>query len=252
MSEIIHEIMLPSKGLPYSKESGIKENITIRAITTSEEKLIYGSGTDNAITKALRACIVEPQGMHLDDITIPDKHFLIVAWRALSYGPEYETSGRCPICGNQNTYVISIQDLVESVKELDQSLMEPYPATLPNSGDEITLRFLRDKDIKEIERFVNLLKRKMTIIDPDSDISYPYRLASYIEAINGKSLSLQEKAQYVEGLTGRDTSYILHIANKMNDYGIDPIVTVSCKTCSSDMRVGVPVDMTFFRSYFPD
>lgn len=252
MSEIIHEVVLPSSGIPYTSESGIKDTVTIRAITTVEEKLIYGSGTDSAITKALKACIVSPEKIDIGELTIPDKHFLVVAWRALSYGPDYVTSGRCGVCGNTHEYNISIQTLVDTVTLLDPQYAEPYEITLPESKDVITLRFLRDRDIRLIEREVTNLKRIMKTSDPDADIAYPYRIASYIKEVNGKELSLIEKVRYLEKLIGRDTSYIMYKANKMNDFGIDPIVSVQCKSCDSDLRVGVPIDVTFFRAYFND
>lgn len=252
MSEIIHEVELPSKGLPYSKESGITLNITIRAITTAEEKLIFGSGTDQAITKALKKCIVDPKDIDLGELTIPDKHFLIVAWRTLSYGPDYETRGRCPVCGQANDYVLSIQDMVDSVTWIDENYLEPYEIELPNSKDHISLRYLRDKDIRAIEREVSRLRRTLKTIDPDADLSYSYRLASFIHSINGNELSLQDKVSYVDKLTARDTSYIKHYADKMNNFGILPTMEVECKTCSSPFNVYIPVDTNFFRAVYRD
>lgn len=254
MSELIHDITLPSQGILYTESPELAGNITIRAITTKEEKLIFGSGTDSAISKALHSCVISPESFSVGSLTIPDKHFLIVAWRALSYGPEYEASGRCPVCGTSSNFVVNTQDLVASVRTLDESYAEPYEIVLPESKDTVTLRHLRDQDLTTMENQVSQLKKKLKSIDNDVNFQYDYQLAYYISTVNDSPMTLTEKLAYVNTLVGRDTSYIQHKASKIQDYGIDPFVEVSCKKvgCETSFRVAIPVDWSFFRSYFED
>lgn len=253
MSELIHEVSLPSQGILYESPQ-LAEKIIIRAITTKEEKLIFGSGTDSAISKALRACIISPEQFPLEELTIPDKHFLVVAWRALSYGPEYGTAGRCPVCGTTSEFVINIEDIVSSLRTIDTKYYEGYEITLPVSKDKISLHHLRDKDLDEIDKHVDRLKKKIRDVDDDVNLRYDYQIAYYIGKVNGVDMPLPEKIMYVNNLIGRDSSYIIHQASKMQDYGIDSFADVTCKKagCESSFRVPLPVDWSFFRAYFAD
>lgn len=252
MSQIVHEVTLPSQGLLYPEYPELSDPILIRSITTKEEKMIFGSGTDLAITKALSQCIESPTPFPLSELSIPDRHFLVVAWRVLSYGSDYQAMGQCPSCNAVNEHILNIGDLVSTSSLLDEEYKEPYEIVLPESQDTLTLRHLRDKDIQEIEKQVQNVKKKLKILDESVNFHHPFQLASHIHTVNGKELNLTDKVSYVESLLGRDSSYIIHKANKMQSYGINPIVDVECKKCRSEYRFQVPADMTFFRSYFKD
>ena len=68
-------VNLPSKGLLYED---IPEEITLRAITTNDEKMLYGSTSGNAFSKVIKSCIVSPENVDVGDLLPFDEQFLML------------------------------------------------------------------------------------------------------------------------------------------------------------------------------
>ena len=86
------EVILPSKGILYSKDSPLSKGvIEIKYMTAKEEDILTNQNYINnatVIDKLLQSLIVTP--INYDDLLIGDKNAILVAARILGYGANYE------------------------------------------------------------------------------------------------------------------------------------------------------------------
>lgn len=68
-------VLLPSKGILY-KEDGIPANITLRGMTTRDEKIMYASQGADVFKKILRNCIVSPENIDINRLISADENVL--------------------------------------------------------------------------------------------------------------------------------------------------------------------------------
>ncbi|MDO4842961.1 MAG: hypothetical protein Q3982_09820, partial [Phoenicibacter congonensis] len=131
MADYLIEEQLPSNG----RLSGVPSKVTLKAISTKEEKLLYGSSNDNAFDRVLNACIVEPQGFKVNTLTTPDKFALLLKLRIHTYGPEYWITTRCPVCGKTEDTCLNLDEI--PVTLLGEDFSEDIEIDLPVSGDKL-------------------------------------------------------------------------------------------------------------------
>lgn len=233
---------LPTRGLLYEN---IPDEVTIRAITTSEEKMMIGS--KDALDNIISACIVEPKEFDIDELVIPDKYFLLMKLRIITYGSNYHARIRCPNpeCREPYTYKINLDDL--TINYLDDDFVEPIEITLPASGDKIGLKLLRNKDNKKVEKRAKQMKRKFP--DMKGDISYILRLCEYIVTLNGEEFPAHKKQKYVQELIGMDSAYIKDKIESIK-VGYDLDIYEECPYCGEAVEFVLPMTEEFFRPKF--
>jgi hypothetical protein len=247
MAEYVHTVTLPTRAKIYNEAYGIPEDITLRAISTKEEKVLYGSSGDKALDRVIKACIVEPKAINLDHLVAADKHYLLMQLRIHTYGADYHVEYKCPNCGETHEYEVDLSE--QPVHELAEDFEEPIKFKLPVNGDELTVKMLRGTDLEEIEKRAKRLKKGAKAID--GDITYILRMARYIQTINGEEMGDVERQGYVESLHGKDSAYFWHQINKIK-LGYDPEVEETCKGCQEDITFILPMTVEFFRPRFDD
>ena len=72
MSTVNEKVILPSAGML----DGVPGEVVIRAMKTSEEKLLMGSTGDSGLDAVIKSCIIEPKDFDFDALTIADKYYL--------------------------------------------------------------------------------------------------------------------------------------------------------------------------------
>lgn len=243
-AEYTESYQLPSRGILYED---IPEEVTIRNMTTSEEKTLLGSG--NAIDRVMEKCMVEPNDLDLGELIVPDKHFLLLKLRILSYGSDYHVTYTCQnrTCGEKHEYKIDLDDL--DIMYLDDDFVEPFEIILPMSGDTLELRILRDKDVKKIDKRAKKIKRKTK--GRAGRMDYIYRMARYIVSVNGEDKTTDEAKGYVEKLHARDSAYIKDRMGKV-EVGYDTKIYRDCPYCGSEVEFELPITEEFFRPRFDD
>jgi len=247
MTQYLHTVTLPSRARIYDPALNIPEEFTLRAMTTQEEKILYGSTSEKALDAVIKACIVEPKDINLDHLILPDKHFLMMQLRIHTYGSDYHVSYKCPYCGHADEYKIDLEEL--TVHELPEDFQEPIKFKLPVSGDELAIRLLRGTDLDAIERKAKRFKRNLSNVT--GDITYIFRMVRYIQAINGEELNEGQIQGYVEKMHARDAAYFWHQINKIQ-VGYDTTVTVDCTGCGEELEFTLPITAEFFRPKFDD
>lgn len=248
MADYTELVKLPTRGILYKD---IPEEIVIKAISTKEEKMIYGSSNEKALDAVIRNCIVEPTGVSVDDLISVDKHFLMMKLRILTYGSQYHVKYKCPEC-NFPAYEYKL-DLEEfEVYELPEDFVEPFEIELPVSGDLVGIKLLTGRDLDSVEKKAKRLLKKFP--DMEGDPSYIIRMATYIVSINGdEKVPDVKKQEFIEGLHGKDSAYFWHKINSIK-VGYDTTIYDTCKNprCNADIEFAMPMTVEFFRPRFKD
>ena len=90
---------LPSKGLVYDERDNIPASITLRRMTTKEDKIRMRNLSEDKIRRdILQACILEPD-VKADKLKLSDANFLLFKLRVLSLLDDlYKVQIVCPNC----------------------------------------------------------------------------------------------------------------------------------------------------------
>jgi hypothetical protein len=178
------EILLPSKGLLYPKESPLSSGkIEMKYMTAREEDILTNTNfikNGTVIDKLLQSLIVT--SINYDDLLIGDKNAILIAARILGYGQEYSFK----YTNEQGQEIEATVDLATlKEKELDTSLIKgginEFTFGLPKSGNVITFKLLTHGDEKKIEGEIKGLQK----VNPNGSYDVTTRLKYMITSING-------------------------------------------------------------------
>lgn len=236
-------VTLPSKGLIYN--GAIPAEVSLRGMTTRDEKILYASMGSNVFQKILKSCITDPKDMDINKLIASDELFLVLQLRMITYGPEYKVEAQCPRCGETNIYTVMLNEL--DVNYLDDDFTEPIEAKLPRSGDTLSLKILRNEDSEFVDRYAK--KFAKTFNQNVREVEYTAQIAKYITAINGKTVDFETAIDYVNNMVSRDSAEIRSAMNKIL-VGVDTRVTVNCNSCGEEFTFNMPLTSEFFRPTF--
>lgn len=242
-AEYTERIELPSRGILYED---IPAEIVIRNITTTEEKMIFGSSNLKSLDDVMNSCIKEPEGLDVDELLTSDKHFILIQLRILTYGSDYNVKNTCEHCGETDTYIVNLLEDMP-IDELDEDFEEPFEIELPMSGDTVGLKLLRGNDLEKVNRKAKRIKKRS--IGDTGNLTYLLRKAQSIVTVNGEELPSGKKQKYVEGLHGRDSAYISSALESIR-VGYDNLIFKNCKHCGGEMEFSLPMNREFFRPKF--
>ena len=234
-------VTLPTKGLLY-KDSGIPAEITLRGMTTKEEKILYASAGKDVFKKILRNCVVSPSNLDVNKLVSVDETFLILQLRMVTYGDKYRVQARCPHCGERDTYNISLSDF--DVVYLDDDFEEPIDIELPRSGDTLGIRVLRNEDTEFVDRYSKKFAKQFNL--NYREVEYTCRMAKFIQSINGKPVKFTDARDYVENMPSMDSAKFWTVVNGI-DVGIDTRSEVLCHSCGEEFDFDMPINSEFFR-----
>lgn len=244
MSQIITKVTLPSKGLLNVGSPEYAQEISMDMIGYEESKFIYGSSGDNLIDDLLNKLIIEPK-LDLDNLTTPDKMFLLIKQRIHSYGSIYHLPGVCPYCDKASEFEIDIDKDVEII-ELDDEFVNPIRIELPFCGKTVGVRVLKEGDIKKINKQAREKEEKLKI--PFGITKYQLKLIKSVAEIDGVEVDFKAASDFVSDLKGRDLAMLKHTAESV-DFGYSNKVAVKC-SCGQSFDVPFVVHGEFFRPRF--
>lgn len=243
MSKYETKVSLPTRGILYD---GIPPEVTIRAITTNEEKMIFGSSTPSVLSKVIAKCIVEPKDLNIEELVPSDEQAILIKLRSHTYGSNYVIQGECPHCGQIHEYQVDLDDY-ETIY-LSEDFTEPMEMTLPDSGVTLSTKILRNKDLDSINKLAKKQAKKS--IESEADILYIYRIAKCITAIDGEEVDLFKAAKFVKELTGKDSAYFFWYTDKHYDCGLDTVSFENCLSCGEEFDLDFSINREFFRPRF--
>lgn len=238
-------IHLPSKGKPYPDNPELAGPINISMLTTKDEKRLYGSNVEGALSDLVKECTdpsVDP-----DLLTVPDLDYILWNLRIHTYGDQYSTKHQCPVCGHSHEYFYSLLDM--PVATLDDDFVLPMTLDpLPISGDVLEVTFLTNKDIAKIDKIVKERVSRNPKLSEQAERDV-LAIASTVKSINGESKSTPEVESYLNDLFAKDSSFIEHKLGKV-EYGYQYRITQDCPNCNSTIEVPVYMTSNFFRFTF--
>ena len=137
---------LPSAG----KIEGVPEKITIRNLTTEEEKKLFATPGPEVFDKVMDVCIVEPKGFSTKKMIVQDKMAYLLQLRAHTWTGMYLVNYRCPSCSEKFDNEVNLLEF--PYYELGEDFVEKMTIDLPQSGDILEVKFLTGEDITRAEK----------------------------------------------------------------------------------------------------
>jgi hypothetical protein len=236
-------VLLPSRGVLYGDKLP-DGKVFIRRMGTNEESMLFSQGNQgiDRVANVLKICTQLPAGLEASELLLQDRMALMFALRVHTFGPLYKLSFRCSFCKEVVKHSVNlIEDLNDKVA--NTTLVEPIDVKLADSGDVLTLRFLRGSDEERIAKFA---KRTRMASNDASDPSHIYRLALQIVTINGAEVNQNDREIYVRQLSAGDSARI-RIAVDSQEPGIDTTIYPSCTACGATNEMELPFTAEFFR-----
>jgi len=231
--------------LPSNGYFGGPKEVTIRPMSTKEEKILYASKDYGFINKIVENCVVEPKDFTLDNLHESDILFLLYMIRELTFGPTYYQSGNCPDCGFKQDIEINITDMSYNILDTE-GLEEKLTVDLPVSKDTLVITLLSHKDIVEIDNYVKRLTRRGELQDPES-YQYVLTFARMIQTKNGEEFKEERaKIDYLNNLHMADFAAIKDVLSDIK-IGLDLRVYYDCSNCGGEEEVFGTICPEFFR-----
>lgn len=241
METLTKTFQLPSRGL-----FGGPKEVTVRPMTTKEEKMLYTAKDATFIQKIVASCTTEPENLDTNLLHPSDITYLLYMIREMTFGPNYKQSMQCPYCNLKQDIEIDITEMTNYLLDFDE-MEEAFNITLPVNGDKLKLKLLSQGDMENISKEIKKLNREGRLKDPEG-YEYVYRFAKIIESINGEEKEIRELVEYIDNLNLRDFDAIKKALNSVK-IGIDTTNIRVCKNCGEEVEVfGVTVP-EFFRTY---
>lgn len=252
------DIVLPSKGMYYgnnwSKTAIPEGKIAVRPWTAEEEKILRTPRllqSGQAFKMIFKRACKFPEGFDVDELLIGDRAYLMLYFRGISYGNNYEFQLTCTreSCQRTSPFEYDLNGLAQSIVWADEmkSPTEPFEMVLPDATKKLgqpvraKFRLTRQYDIHNID----VQKSAKQGSKNDVDDSLTIQLTQNIVEIAGISDKFKI-GQIVNKLSAKDAS-ILQKAIQDLTPGVDPQISVDCPHCGNHMEVGLPITESFFR-----
>lgn len=240
---IREEYTLPSNGNLYNGSKNA--TVTLRAMTTMDEKTRLSSSGFTSVVNLLNSCVVAPEVFDASELKMFDVEFLLYKLRTVTYGNIYKVKAFCDHCGKFVDIDVDLDSL--EVNFVPDDFTEPFDiGELPVSGDKLECRILSIADsiemAKESQRILN--KYKDYSGDPSFVLSYKYMIYS----VNGEILPDFKKQAYVENMHAMDLRYLDEMTGSMvNDFGLNTLIDTECPICGNPLLFDLPINDEFFR-----
>jgi hypothetical protein len=228
-------IELPSKGLLYSEESGLKSGkIEMKYMTAKEEDILTNQSyikNGTVLDKVMKSLIVSK--INYDDLLVGDKNAIMVAARILGYGSEYTFDYN----GESHTVDLSQVENKEIAEEISKAASNEFTFTLPKSKNTVTFKLLSHKDEQNINRELEGLKK----INKDASPELSTRLKYMITSVEGRR-ETKDIRDFVDNyLLAQDSRALREYARE-----IQPDVDLTFFPDGNSDRVNIPVGVKFF------
>ena len=242
---IFEEVTLPSLGKVYKEK--INPNIKLRSMTTEEEmkRLAPSENVYKNLCDIIDDCMVEDPGISSYDMCMADYTFLLHKLRIVTYGSNYHISSVCPYCANSNEFIIDLNEM--EVTEFDENNFSNFNEfILPKTKKKVTLIMQTPRMADEIEKRTKELKKKVK--GKTGDTTFLFTLEEIIDTVDGESLDVIKKEDFVRALPMMDTNYIIKKAEKLvQSFGINNTIYHTCDLCGLDYTSSFRFTGEFFR-----
>ena len=237
---------LPSKGLVYKPEDNIPASITLRRMTTKEDKIRMRNASEEEIRKEiLQACITD-QGIQAGKLCLEDANFLMFRLRSLSLLDDtYKIPCFCTGC--QTNFINEIELSKIHINYLNKKDLELLNIELPISKAKINLKYPTLDDMRVINEKIRAYFAEFPNADK-GEVIYTVSAIVYIDKINGNKLLTEEVEDWLDALDIIDNRELRKVINILDDkIGIDTTITTNCPTCGREIVHGIPLTSELFK-----
>jgi len=240
-------VMLPSKGVLYSHESGLHQctQLEIKAMTTREEDILTSRALikkGTVITELIKSCIVNKE-VDVDSFISGDRNALMIAVRCTGYGASYKPEMECPACKMKQVKDFDLSQL--AIKELEVEPISPgvneFSFTLPVTKAVVTFKMLTGRDEEEL---VTSQERRKKLVASSVDTLVSDQLKASLLSVK----EIRDRAKlsfFVDNMPGRD-SLALRDYMRTIQPGIDMTQHFACEFCDHAEEVQIPIGVEFF------
>lgn len=236
---------LPSKGLCYKDTDNIPASITLRRMTTKEDKIrLRNEAADKIRRDILQNCIVEP-GIKADSLKLEDANFLLFRLRALSLLDDtYKIKCYCDKCSTTFIHQINLSEV--PINYLNKEKMKLLKIELPLSKQKIDFKFPSLRDI------INMSDRLKQYVDqfPNADKNeaiYTVTTIVYIDKVEGKHMASEQLEDWLDGLDIIDVRAVRnHISHIDGMFGLNTDLAGVCPKCNNEVKHGLPITSELF------
>lgn len=235
------EYLEKSYKIPSNGIFGGPKKITLREMTTREEKILLGTKDFSVFERLVKSCCIDEE-IDFDKLHSIDIMYLTFMLRELTYGPEYSQECICPECGAKFNTIVNINEM--SVKVLSdeqvQRLQNGITVELSN-GDKVTVNMLSCGESRQIDRMIKVKTKQGRLKDPQS-YEMVVRLATAISNIETKEPTetdfsvMENKIGYIDSLRMKDLSLVRNALNEF-EFGLDRKIYRKCENCEEDVEV---------------
>ena len=188
---------LPSKGLVYDLKDNIPASITLRRMTTKEDKILMRNESEDKIRRdILQACILD-QGVDAGKLKIMDANYLLFRLRSISFlNDKYKVRCRCRNCGTEFVHELNLKDV--PTEFMTEENLKEFKVKLPVCGLDIDFKY---PSLNDIIRMGDSLRDYLERF-PNADVNeiiYTSSSVLYIDKINGRKPMLEELEDWMDG-----------------------------------------------------
>lgn len=238
-------VTLPSRGLLYKAEEKIPEAITIRRMTTKEDKMRLRNESDNVVYRdILQACITTPE-VNAGNLKLMDANLLLFKLRIISLLDDtYKIRLMCPACRTQFIHQLNLSEV--PVKYIPQDIIKKLTVTLPVSKQVIKLKIPSLNDlIKAGEKLQEYFNKFPNVDKQEKAVTISQLL--YIDTINGATFLSEELEEYVENMDILDNRQLAKAIKEFDNFnGFDDNLKTECPKCKFEIQHGLPITDELF------
>lgn len=236
---------LPSKGLVYEENENIPASITLRRMTTKEDKMRMRNETEDKIRRdILQACIMN-EGVDAGRLKLADANFLLFRLRSISLLNDiYKVQVTCPFCNTVFIHEIELSkvpiEYFSESKKTDMSIVLPY------SNIKMNLKY------PSLSNMINMGEKLREYFDqfPNVDKTeaiYTTSAMLYIKNINDQILTNEELEDLIDSLDILDNRAFRKKLQEIDAlYGIRTDIEGQCPECKNIVKHGLPITSELF------
>lgn len=235
---------LPSKGLIYKPEEKIPASLTLRRMTTKEEKLRVRNESEDKIRRdLLQACILED--IDVNNLKLEDANFLLFRLRSLSLLDDtYKVRIRCNHCGTEFVHQLNLSEV--PVKYLDEEIINNLNVTLPLSQVLVELKIPSLGDVITMGDIIRDYIDKFPNADR-GELVFTLSTMIYIDKVNGQKMMNEVLEDYIDNLDILDARALRDRISSLDyAYGFVNNLSAQCPKCGANVEHGLPITDELF------
>ena len=236
---------LPSKGLLYSETENIPASITLRRMTTKEDKIRMRNSTEDRIRRdILDACILD-EGVNAGNLKLMDANFLLFRLRSLSLlDDKYKIQCRCNKCGSIFIHEVNLSEV--PVEYLNKKKIESLELVLPVTAQKVTFKFPSLNDMIRMGDSLRSYFEKFPNADKGEAV-YTTSVMLYIDKVNNEKMISEELEDWIDNLDILDSRTLRKHVDTLEDlYGFNKDLKTKCPTCQTEVEHGLPITGELF------